>query len=125
MSSHEINYKESLFGGLVLVAFFILSFLFVSWGEEGGDVGRFVETSPPNVESRGAATDMVLGRPMDLNALTVEELKLIPGVGEKTAQRIYDKGREKGGFKSVDELHEVDGLGDKKIGNIKKYVEIK
>lgn len=124
------EYKKNLFGGFVLIAFFILSYFFVNWGSGGSgvkpeDLKSLVTDAPKFDSNSSGAVDMVLGRPMDINTITIDELKLIPGVGYKTAKKIFEKRIELGGFKNLDELSQVDGLGVKKIKTIKKYVEVR
>ncbi len=126
----EEEYKNNLFGGFVLTAFFILSYFFVNHGTSHRDLSsedlKYLVTEEPDLGSNNSgAVDMVLGRLMDINSLTIGELKLIPGVGYKTAKKIYDKRIELGGFKSLDELNQVSGLGSKRIEIIKKYVEVR
>lgn len=48
---------------------------------------------------------------VNLNTADVEQLQLLPGVGEKRAAAIIEIRSSKGGFKSVDELVEVKGVG--------------
>ncbi|WTY64128.1 ComEA family DNA-binding protein [Streptomyces sp. NBC_01410] len=50
--------------------------------------------------------------PVSLNSATVEQLDTLPGVGPVLAQHIVDYRTQHGGFRSVDELREVNGIGD-------------
>ena len=61
---------------------------------------------------------------IDLNAATLYQLQLLPGVGETIAQRIIDYRSQYNGFQSVEELMKVDGIGEKKFAEIEPYVEI-
>ena len=61
---------------------------------------------------------------IDLNAATLHQLQLLPGVGEAIAQRIIDYRSQYNGFQSVEELMKVDGIGEKKFAEIEPYVEI-
>lgn len=124
------DYKKNLFGGSVLILFFVASYFFVTWGNSGSGVRSYelkkiATTSPALGGETSGAIDMVLGKLMDINTITIDELKLIPGVGDKTARKIFDKRIELGGFKNLDKLSEIDGLGNKKIEVIKKYVEVR
>lgn len=49
--------------------------------------------------------------PIDLNAATLEQLDSLPGIGPVRAQDIVAAREARGGFKSIDELLEVRGIG--------------
>jgi competence protein ComEA len=61
---------------------------------------------------------------MDLNSATATQLDQLPGVGPVLAQRIVDYRTQHGGFRSVDELRQVSGIGDAKYADIKSLVRI-
>lgn len=61
---------------------------------------------------------------ININTATAEELDKLPGVGESTAQKIISYREESGGFKSVEELKNVNGIGDKKFEDMKDSVTI-
>jgi competence protein ComEA len=61
---------------------------------------------------------------INLNTATVAELDTLPGVGPVLAQRIVDHRNRTGGFKSVEELREVDGVGDARFEQIKDLVTV-
>ena len=61
---------------------------------------------------------------VNLNRATVAELDKLPGVGPAIAQKIIDYRQEKGGFVSVEEIKLVPGIGDKMFENIKDLIEI-
>ena len=64
------------------------------------------------------------GHKLDLNTATVEQLKELPKVGDKTAQAIVKYREEHGGFKSVDELIKVKGVGKKKLELLRPLVTV-
>ncbi|MDJ0915625.1 MAG: helix-hairpin-helix domain-containing protein [Desulfobacterales bacterium] len=55
----------------------------------------------------------VEGAPIDINTATVEELTELKKIGVKTAERIVAYRQAHGPFKTVAELKEVKGVGDK------------
>ncbi len=69
------------------------------------------------------APDSLAGR---INLNTADEIDLVrlPGVGPKLAKRIIEKREELDGFKSVEDLLKVTGIGEKKFENIKSIVTI-
>lgn len=68
------------------------------------------EAVQPEPQASGAATP---GAPVNLNTATREQLETLPRVGPAMAQRIIDYRTEHKGFRSVDELRNVTGVGDK------------
>ncbi|MFI8927541.1 helix-hairpin-helix domain-containing protein [Streptomyces sp. NPDC053474] len=60
--------------------------------------------------------------PVALNTATPEELDTLPGVGPVLAQHIIDYRTEHGGFRSVDELREVNGIGDRRFADLRNLV---
>jgi len=55
------------------------------------------------------------GDKININTATSEQLQTLSGVGESTAMAIINYRQVNGAFKSVDELANVKGIGDKKI----------
>ena len=53
-----------------------------------------------------------------LSKATLSDLCHLPGVGKSTAQRILDKRKEVGGFKTLESLADVKGIGDKVLAKI-------
>lgn len=64
------------------------------------------------------------GGRVNINTATKEELERLPGIGPTLAQRILDYREAHGGFRSVDELRKVSGIGPKKFEELKGLVEI-
>ncbi|WP_311137188.1 ComEA family DNA-binding protein [Streptomyces sp. I6] len=62
------------------------------------------------------------GGPLSLSTATVEQLDTLPGVGPVLAQHIVDYRAEHGGFRSVGELREVKGIGDRRFEDLQPLV---
>ncbi|MFJ6845960.1 helix-hairpin-helix domain-containing protein [Streptomyces griseoluteus] len=60
--------------------------------------------------------------PVSLGTATVEQLDTLPGVGPVLAQRIIDYRTQHGGFRSVEELRQVDGIGDRRFSDLRARV---
>jgi len=72
---------------------------------------------------RGSAASGA-SQPVNLNAATLDQLTNLDGIGPKTAQKILDYREANGGFKSIEELLEVPGIGAAKFEQIKGQVVV-
>lgn len=61
---------------------------------------------------------------ININKAGVNQLKTLPGIGEKTALSIIEWRNKNGNFKSVYQLLEVKGIGNAKLEKIKQYIFI-
>jgi competence protein ComEA len=62
---------------------------------------------------------------IDLNTASASELDLLPGIGPTLAQRIIEYRDRHNGFKTIDELRQVSGIGPKKLEAIKDRVTVR
>ncbi|MFN8076102.1 MAG: ComEA family DNA-binding protein [Kineosporiaceae bacterium] len=75
--------------------------------------------SGPAEPSRGDGAGAV-----DLNAADVAALDALPGIGPVTAGRILDYRRSHGPFRSVDQLAEVPGIGERTLDQLRPLVRV-
>ncbi|HEM6341434.1 TPA: helix-hairpin-helix domain-containing protein [Streptococcus suis] len=61
---------------------------------------------------------------VNLNTATEADLQTISGIGSKRAADIIAYREANGGFKSVDDLNNVSGIGDKTMESIRPYVTV-
>jgi competence ComEA-like helix-hairpin-helix protein len=62
---------------------------------------------------------------INLNKASLEELVMLPGIGIKTAERILAYRKASGGFNNIEELMEVERIGESKFNKIKKYIYVR
>jgi competence protein ComEA len=72
--------------------------------------------------SGGAAGASPPGAKVSLAAATVEQLDGVDGIGPTLARRIVEYREQHGGFRSVDELRQVDGIGEKRFESLREAV---
>jgi competence protein ComEA len=61
---------------------------------------------------------------LNINAATFSEFVALPGIGDVLAQRIIDYRQQSGGFTSIEQLKNVNGIGDKKFEAIKNMITV-
>ena len=83
-------------------AFLLLSLLLVSSGAQAADSTQ----------------------PLDLNRATAEQLVRLPGIGEAKAAAILAIRAERGGFRSLDELENVRGIGPKLAAKLRPLLKV-
>lgn len=85
-------------------------------------------SAPPAAGAGGAPAGAPANAPpgvpavVSLNTATVEQLDTLPGVGPVLAQHIIDHRTRNGGFRSVDELREVKGIGARRFADLRNLV---
>jgi competence protein ComEA len=81
----------------------------------GGAAARAADASGSNGAKAAA---------VNVNTATLQELEALPGIGEARAQAILDARKKRGGFKSVDELVDVRGIGPKNLEKLRPYLHV-
>ena len=76
-------------------------------------------TDVNNIEATTNTSNMV-----NINSATLEELKTLNGVGDAKANGIIEYREKNGGFTSIDQIKEVDGIGEKMFEKIKDKIEL-
>ncbi len=86
--------------------------------DESADSTRAARPSTPRVKAP-------LNTIININTATKSELTQLPGIGEAYAERIVRYRDSHGLFKTVDELRNVKGIGEKKLELIRPFVAAK
>ena len=73
-------------------------------------------------QGEGGVGTSTNGGKVNINTAGKEQFDALPGIGPSLAQRIIDYRQTHGFFKSVTELGQVSGIGEKKFAEIKAYI---
>jgi competence protein ComEA len=80
----------------------------------------FAQATQTRADSRPAKPAVTV----NLNTATTAELETLPGVGAKMAARIIEYRQKKGPFKKVEELMNVQGIGEKNFLKLKPQLTV-
>jgi len=87
-----------------------------------GNPGKGPEKTP----SVGALTSTPIPEPekININHASVQELQLLPGIGEATARRIVDYRRKNPPFRKVEELLIIRGISKNRLEHIRNRITV-
>ncbi|MFF8920280.1 helix-hairpin-helix domain-containing protein [Streptomyces albidoflavus] len=89
---------------------------------DGEQVTVGVDPAPGAGPAPGAPGQGAAAGPLSLGTATAEQLETLPGVGPVLAAAIIAYRTENGGFRSVDQLREVRGIGDRRFEDLRELV---
>ena len=61
---------------------------------------------------------------ININSATLDQFESLPGIGRKTAERIIEHRTKSGGFKRIEELMNVKGIGEKSFLKLKPLIVV-
>ena len=80
------------------------------------------KSSPFAIETMDPEKRLLYFIPINVNTAGLDELVVVPHIGEKTASAIINYRREHGSFFSLDELKKVSGIGQYNFKKMKDYL---
>jgi len=66
--------------------------------------------------------ELKLDKKININTAFIDELILLPGIGETTAEKIIEYRDKNNGFKKTEEIMNIKGIGDKKFEKLKPFI---
>ena len=108
--------------GITCAFLFLLIGMFLGRNSSHGylSIDHMIESHTQQAETQEANHN---GK-IDLNTATLDQLQLLPGIGQSIAQKIMEYRSIHNGFTSVEELIQIQGIGEKKFEQIKQYIEV-
>lgn len=79
---------------------------------------------PPVSGDQAATGKATTGTVININTASADQLNALPGVGPKLAARIVDYRAKNGGFKKLEDLMNVSGIGEKNFLKLKPLITI-
>ena len=96
----------------------------VASGYAGGSSKAYDSVERPSATARPASpsTSTAPGGLVSLSRGSAKELESVPGIGPATSARILEYRGSHGGFRSVDELLAIKGIGPKKLEQMRRFL---
>ncbi len=76
------------------------------------------------VLNSGKSDNLPAEKSININKADIKSFSRLPGIGPKTAERIIEYRKTNSGFKKLEDLLNVKGIGNSKFNKIKKYLYI-
>lgn len=115
--------KSVLFG--ITLAFLVFCAGYLLGKQKSGDEIHIAlsktETTAAEQQTESTA---VTALKINLNTAGLDELCMLPNIGEVIAQRILDYREEHGDFTCLEDLDQVEGIGSARIEEIRDYVTV-
>lgn len=107
-----------------ILAFLIAAAVCGGMIEKKNENVRFkVETaSEQEMREYNSKSSSLINGKLNINTADAEELEQLDKIGPKTAQKIIDYRNANGAFKSVDEIKNIKGIGDKTLEKIRDKI---
>lgn len=118
---------------IILICGYIIGFNFLKRVDRVGEIAESKAVTEANstkatenIEYDESKSDKLkdLGYKININTADKDELMLLEGIGESYAEKIIEFRESNGGFKSVEQLKEVKGIGDKKFDEVKDFITV-
>ena len=92
-------------------------------GLQGNALDSAAYNTTPEGKAEQKKSNSLPTKPINLNAATKAELMMLPGVGEKTAEKIIEY-RKLQKFSSPADIMNIKGIGEKKFEKMKQYLSV-
>jgi competence protein ComEA len=86
--------------------------------------GKAAEPAADAVDKSKVAESTAQGKTTDLNRASVSELDKLPGIGPSKAKAIVEYREQQGAFRTIEELKQVKGIGDKTFDSLLPFITV-
>lgn len=111
-------------GAKVLLCVFIASICFLAGIFIGRNTGNYYVALKESKYSAELDVPTTTDFRIDINSATKLELMELQGIGELLAERIIVYREDNGPFSTIDELMNIEGIGEKKLQAVKEWIKV-
>lgn len=88
------------------------------------DSETYTSRGKSDLESKEDSHNYSKTQKVNINTASQTELETLPGIGPATALKIIEYRKEKGKFKSIEDIKNIKGIGESKYNKIKELIKI-
>jgi competence ComEA-like helix-hairpin-helix protein len=122
MTSRPLSLIQSI---LIKLTVFSLGVALILWfGWSVPQANQLRSSSPQAHEVSQDLETPVFSSSLDINHGTREEFQALPGIGPVLASRIIEHRNTIGLFADIEDLKDIDGIGEKKLAQLRPYIKI-
>jgi len=93
--------------------------------ERSGEIKSLYDSLMAANENRPSKpNELRLNKKININTAYAADLMLLPGIGEVMAEKIIEYREKIEGFKKIEDIMNVKGIGEKKFGKLKPYITV-
>ena len=92
--------------------------------EDGQQITVYTKAEAESLPSQEQSARSETAGKVNLNTASMESLMTLPGIGEAKARAILNYREEQGGFQSIEEIQQVEGIKEKVYEKIKEQIEV-
>ncbi len=120
----KINGRIALILATAMFAAFLFGFIVGSRTDRFISLDTNSEHTEMNTMDADPESDIYIDGLLNLNAATMTDLLLLPGIGETLAKNILQYREMNGPFQTVDDLLNVPGIGTGRLNSLKELVTV-
>ncbi|MEW6087509.1 MAG: ComEA family DNA-binding protein [bacterium] len=94
----------------------------VQWARGRGALTSFESVKTERLANHGAVR--TINKKININTASIGELDTLPGIGPKIAAEIIKYREKSGGFKVIEDIKKVRGIGEKKFSKIREQITV-
>ncbi len=123
------KYSKFLFAPIIVIVVSVLVIAYNFTAGRNADFLKLMENKVTNqVETRATEPEVRITESndkIDINSATADELDELPGIGEAKAEAIVQLREKMNGFREIEDILNVEGIGEKIFEQIKDKIHIK
>ena len=115
--------KFNFIAAIIMIFASMIGYVFKTTAPDYYDLSELVCTEAPSVTDKNSIPKQEEGL-VNINSANETELQVLEGIGEKRAKNIVQYREQHGLFESIEEIKNISGIGNKTFEQIKSRITV-